>query len=166
MKERAPRIKVLVQAQMRADGPSVSVCIRDVGPRGMLLQAEQPPVRGTYVEISGPGLSVVGQVVWAKNRRFGIMTRERLNPQAFVRNMSAPKAADPATAIAAQRGGVAAAPRMRTADQSRNHASLIQFALAIAFFVAVAGLLADSLYARLTATFGSVSTHMNTSATP
>lgn len=69
---REPRTKDLIRASMRAGGPRAEICIRDISRRGLLVQAPRVPSRGTIVEIALPGYSFAGQVVWAKDRRFGI----------------------------------------------------------------------------------------------
>jgi hypothetical protein len=69
---REHRTKVLIRATMRAGGPRIGICIRDVSRRGLLVQAPSVPARGTIVEIMLPDYSIAGQVMWAKDRRFGI----------------------------------------------------------------------------------------------
>lgn len=79
MKPREPRRDVLIQARMRVGGSRCDVCIRNISSRGLLVQAATAPSRGAYVEIfSGPH-TIVGRVVWQKNRRFGIQTQDRLD---------------------------------------------------------------------------------------
>ena len=84
MKPREPRRSVVIQARMRLDGVWSDVCIRNISSRGMLLQAAAAPPRGTYVEIFRGRHSVVAQVRWCKDRRFGIHTRERMDVDAII----------------------------------------------------------------------------------
>jgi len=63
---------------MRADGPVTDVCVRNVSTRGMLLQACRAPAPGSYVEIVLPETSIVARVVWSKDRRFGVASRDRI----------------------------------------------------------------------------------------
>jgi hypothetical protein len=79
---RAPRRRVSIVARMRAGGTPVSVCVRDISPRSMLLEGASAPSPGTYVEIIGPEASIAGQVIWSRDDRFGVRTRERLNVRA------------------------------------------------------------------------------------
>jgi hypothetical protein len=79
---RAPRRRVSIPARMRAGGAPVSVCIRDISPRSMLLEVAVAPLPGTFVEIIGAEASIAGQVIWSKDDRFGVRTRERLNVKA------------------------------------------------------------------------------------
>jgi hypothetical protein len=48
----------------------------------MLLEAGAAPSPGTFVEIIGPEASIAGQVIWSRDGRFGVRTRERLNVKA------------------------------------------------------------------------------------
>lgn len=70
---------MLIRARMRAGGPATDVCVRNVSSRGMLLLAHEVPAAGTYVEILLPDDVVVGRVMWASDRRFGIRTNERIS---------------------------------------------------------------------------------------
>ncbi len=76
---RESRRKVLIRAKMRAGGLPTEVCIRDVSSRGVLIQAAASPARGTYVELIVANQRLVGRVVWGKERRFGIQTRDPVN---------------------------------------------------------------------------------------
>lgn len=78
LRPRDTRHSVLIRGRMRADGPFVDVCIRNVSQNGMMLQAPQAPRRGAFVEVRLPEDTVVGQVIWASDRRFGIKTRDRV----------------------------------------------------------------------------------------
>jgi hypothetical protein len=48
----------------------------------MLLEVAVAPLPGTFVEIIGAEASIAGQVIWSKDDRFGVRTRERLNVKA------------------------------------------------------------------------------------
>jgi hypothetical protein len=79
---RPPRRRVNILARMRAGGAPVGVCIRDISPRSMLLEGATAPSPGTFVEIIGQEAFIAGQVIWSKDGRFGVRTRERLNVKA------------------------------------------------------------------------------------
>jgi hypothetical protein len=86
---REHRRKVSIRANMRAGGPRMDVCIRDISSRGLMLQASVPPPRGTYVEIIGAEQTIVGCVIWTKDRRFGVRTRDRIDVSAAIRGIPA-----------------------------------------------------------------------------
>lgn len=140
------RHKVLLQVRMRVGGAFVNICLRDISSRGMLAQAESPPVRGTFVEIVHCHRSVVGQVRWASGRRFGIALRDRIVVEAFLQE---PRSAKPGPAV------VAREPRLARADVRASHARSIaisarmQFVLIAGGAVMLGGFLANSSYAYL-----------------
>lgn len=154
---RGERRKVLVRARMRGNGPPVDVCIRDVSARGMLVQAGTPPPRGTFVELSGGGLPVVGQVVWAKDRRFGVQTRDTLYPANFVEDFGKPDAVHRGpSAATATRNGWRAKPKPGDHAGSQAMANFVQFAAAAAVFIAAAGGIAFVLHDTLAGTVQNV----------
>jgi hypothetical protein len=134
---REARRKVLIRATMRAGGPRSDVCIRDISTRGIMAQASAPPPRGTYVDLDCAGHQIVGIVIWRRERRFGIRTRERINVAALAGRIAPeiltpqPRRAGPAPLAAAKAG----------AGASRALAGRMEFAL-IAIFAAalIAGL--------------------------
>lgn len=79
MKKRDHRQKVLIRARMRSDCIDCEACIRDVSATGLLMQAPDAPLRGAYVEVLANGEAIVGRVVWASGRRFGVAMQDRLN---------------------------------------------------------------------------------------
>lgn len=154
---RGPRRKVLVRARMRGHGAPVDVCVRDVSARGMLVQAASPPPRGAFVELSGGGLPIVGQVVWAKDRRFGVSTRETLYPDHFVEDFGNPNAPyRGASAATRTRAGWRATRRSGGYDGSRAAGSLMQYAAAVLLFAAAAGGIGWVLHDTLMSTVRSV----------
>ncbi len=62
----------------------MDVCIRDITSNGMMLQTHEPPPRGTYVEIIGASQTIIGRVIWAKDRRFGVRTNDPINVSAAI----------------------------------------------------------------------------------
>lgn len=86
---REPRHKVLIRATLRASGPRTEVCVRDISARGMMIQAGNPPARGTYVDVEWAGHQIVGIVVWRRDHRFGVNTCERINVAAMLLGVSA-----------------------------------------------------------------------------
>jgi hypothetical protein len=150
---REPRRKVLIRATMRAGGPRTDVCIRDVSARGMLVQASAPPPRGTYVDLDCAGYQIVGVVIWHKERRFGIRTRERINvaalagripPEILIPHRRGSRASPPA----AMRGGGGA---------SRALAGRMEFALVAAFAAALVAGLGMTVFETLSRPFEAIS---------
>lgn len=78
---RDPRRPVVLAATARGSDVRAEVCIRNISARGMLISVAVPPARGSYVEILVGGHFIVGRVVWVGDGRFGIRTRDKLDPE-------------------------------------------------------------------------------------
>jgi hypothetical protein len=147
---REPRRKVLIRATMRAGGPRTDVCIRDISSRGMMVQAGAPPPRGTFVDLDCAGHQVVGLVIWRRERRFGVQTRDRINVHALAGRIAPEILARP------RRGaGPSAAAR---AGPGRVSAGRMEFAIVAIFAAALVAALGISAFQALSRPFGAVST--------
>jgi hypothetical protein len=160
MKDRAARRKVLIRAQMRAGGLPVDVCIRDVSPQGMLLQAEAPPARGSYVEIVTAGGGVAGQITWVTERRFGIRLRDAIDVNAFASPGGSLKPAQPHSSSNPRNKRLFRDSRSQDSAQalerSRHWATVAQFTFVVAVAAIAAIAFALKLHEALSATFQSV----------
>ena len=140
---RAPRRPVMIPARMRAGGGPVDICIRDMSARAMLVEAASPPPAGTYVEIIGADHSITGRVLWVREQRFGVRTRERLNlavtpaQQRAAQLIAQPAAPLPGDASRGSATAPAAADLQHRADRSRAASRAMEYA-AIALCAAVA----------------------------
>ena len=128
----AVRRKVLLRGRMRgAQGASfTAICVRDVSPRGMLLQTNAPPPRGMVIEVYVAHQLIIARVIWAGDRRFGVMTRDRVDIASLL--------GEPGTSLVSvpDRGRAAPPRRAPTAEESRETGRWFQFA---AMGVACAG---------------------------
>lgn len=157
---RGPRRKVLLRAEMRAGGPKMDICIRDVSTRGMLVQAGVPPPRGTYVEIVTAGVPIVGKVVWAGNRRFGIAMRDPIDVRGFVERIERPGAASKPPRVESAKPRLWAASPATTFEISRRTAGAAEFFSIAAACLLVAVVIATLMFDQLSAVFGRVSRHL------
>jgi hypothetical protein len=155
-KPREVRHSVLIRARMRAGGPAADVCVRNVSSRGMLLQAHEVPEPGSYVEILLPDAVVVGRVMWAAERRFGIRARDRIPIHRLIGGHS--RQSD-SMAMAAQRGRPCA-----TIAEARSDARLagrsMQFLVLVLCSVAAAGLAALLVFRALSSVSDKISQHL------
>ena len=157
-KRRDERYRVLVRATMRAGGRRVDVCIRDVSLRGMCVVTAKPPPRGTVVELSGPLAPIVGEVIWASERRFGIAVGGRIDlPRLFAQrtNDASPHEVVPLPAYAR-----APAPKARSADENRHAGRAMQFIFMAFLVIAAAVLIGGLVYDNLAAATDRVSAAM------
>lgn len=147
---RLPRQKVLVRARMRVGAAESDVCIRDMSARGMLVQANAPPGRGTLVVIDCEGWPVPGQVIWCGDRRFGIQTRDTLDVDWFLERLNRLDAKWEAPAAPRVRAG---APRPRSHAESRATSRTLQFATIVGACAAGAAAIALTLHSQLSGAF-------------
>lgn len=154
-KAREDRHSVLIRARMRAGGPALDVCVRNVSSRGMLLQANDVPAQGTYVEILLPDTVVVGRVMWTSERRFGIRARDRIPLHKLING----HARRPGAAAAApQRAAPSKAARGKASARSVGQS--MQFVFLVACGVAAAGGIAMLAYRTLSSLSDKVTAHL------
>jgi hypothetical protein len=153
LKAREEREKVVLRARMRADGPPVDVCIRDISSFGMMLQAGSPPSRGTYVEIETAHEIVVGRVIWTRERKFGIKTRDRIT-LSRMRGRAVLDAAAGAPCRRPRRRGLAVAAHP---DGARLLGRAIDFTIVAAAAAALAAIFGGLAYGTLSKPFATVS---------
>jgi hypothetical protein len=149
---------------MRAGGTYVDICIRDISSRGMLVQTNAPPSRGAYIEICRPGRIIVARVVWTKERRFGITTRERMNVDAFVAEAANGGAADqasPATPWPHVDRRTARRPDVRqSAERSRHISAALEFGFILACSALAAVSVANAVHDSLSRPFDVIATKL------
>ena len=149
---REPRRKVMIRAAMRAEGPPLDVCVRDISSRGLMIQTRTPPPRGTYIQIECAGHVIVGIVVWRRDHRFGVNTCERIDAAALARER-APTIASPRPRGGAGKAGAAA----RITPQGRIFAARMEFAIVALFAVMLVGALGATAFQTLSRPIAAVS---------
>ena len=154
---RDTRRKVLIRARMHAEGPSADVCIRDVSARGLLIQASAAPPKGSYVEIVLDGHWIVGRVIWGKDRRFGVQSRDRIDVPGIVKGRPG-RAAPPDPAR--RPGFTPSPPRRAAAGTSQALAKSVEFAVIAAFAAALVAAVGMTAFETLSRPFANVSAHL------
>lgn len=144
---RETRIPVHIPSRMRSGAEWMDACIRNVSSRGLLLESENPPAPGTYVDLRRGSQIVIGRVVWRKDRLFGVRAQDRIEIDALLNEPRlARPAAKPETTAKPERRSKSRADTdrdvARQLERSRQLSSAIQFA-----FIAVAGISASSIIA-------------------
>jgi hypothetical protein len=87
---REPRQATATPARLNSDGGWQNVCIRNISSRGLMVELQNPPPRGHYLEVRRGGHVIVGRVVWATGYRAGIVTQERLDVAAVLAEQKLP----------------------------------------------------------------------------
>ena len=145
VKTREPRRTVFVPARMRVGSAWSDVCIRNVSSRGMMLQSDSPPPRGSYVEVRRGTQVVIGRAVWVGGRALGVRTQDRVPIEAIVnepRRTAAPSEGE----RRADRDRTAAVDAAKRAARSQRFASAFQFAVIAVAGLGAAGLAATKVY--------------------
>ena len=118
----------MIKARMRVGAAWNDVCILDISPRGLAMQAAAPPPRGTYLEVRRGDHEILARVVWVNRHRFGVRTQDVLAIEQIVSrpDLSAPTpcADEP---IAERRGS------QRSAAERHEASRLLSRAMEFAF---------------------------------
>ena len=138
LKPRDERLKVLIRARMRIGASWADVCIVNITPGGLGMQAARPPKHGDYVEIQRGAHVIVGRVIWSGTHRFGVRAQGTLPVDSIMNDPDRQLVG----AAAAERP--AAAPRPRAHQlESRIRVRLFEFlciaGVGVGFALAVAG---------------------------
>lgn len=157
LRPRDARHAVLIRGRMRADGPFVDVCIRNVSKNGMMLQAPQAPQRGTFVEVRLPEDTVIGQVVWSSDRRFGIKTRDRVPVWKI---LGKPSPIERGSGGAPRMATAGATLSMRARSDARATSRTMEFLFLALGVAAFAGFLALAGYEALAHLTAQITTHL------
>lgn len=71
---RKPRRLIVAKARMFDGTRQCDVVIGNVSRGGLMAKCQTPPAPGSRVEIRHGDLYIVGRVVWAQHRRFGLQS--------------------------------------------------------------------------------------------
>lgn len=137
MKLREPRQKVLIQARVRAGSSWSDAHIVNMSSRGMLVQSQTTPKRGSYLEIRRGPHAIVARVIWADSGRFGVRTQDCVYAADLLANKVTAIARKSATVVTERR---AEARNGTDHELNRFKARTFQFATLIALALAAASL--------------------------
>jgi hypothetical protein len=148
MKPREPRHKVLVRARIKVGVGWHDGCILNVSSRGLLLQAADPPPRGSYLEIRRGALVIVARVVWTKSHRFGVKSQDALPVKSILRDVEVPATGEGVRVGERRQAGRTGLP---TRVRSRHQGRAIEYGFVLALVAAAAGVAASEVHAVLSA---------------
>ena len=149
MKSREPRNKVLVKARMQCGSRWQDVGILNFSTHGLGLSCDQPPQRGTYIELRRGPFVMVARVAWAKGHRFGARTQDAVASIAITGALPPNRSLKPGSTVLERRS--ATRPReMRIVDSARHRGRVMEFAGVALAIGAGAALVAETAYAQLT----------------
>ncbi|MEO8142433.1 MAG: hypothetical protein ABI617_07225 [Sphingomicrobium sp.] len=133
---------------MKAGPVWQDTCILNISSRGMLMQAADPPVSGSYLEIRRGALVIVARVMWTKTHRFGVKTQDTLPIDAIVRNIELAVVGEGMRIGQRRQAGRVS---LSTATRSRHQGRAIEYGFAVALAMAVAGFAGSEVYRVLAA---------------
>ena len=88
MKHREQRNKVLAKARMQCGARWQDVAILNYSAHGLGLTCEDPPPRGTFIEVRRGPFVIIARVAWTKGHRFGVRTQDPVASVAILSNAS------------------------------------------------------------------------------
>ena len=113
-----------------------------------MLQMASPPKPGTYVEITAEGASIAARVIWRREHKCGVRTREKIDVEALVGNSSIKLVERPAAAERPRRQA-----GLQQADAARVLGRAIDFWLVTGGGVVLAICAATAVYQLLSGSF-------------
>lgn len=75
---RPSRATISLPAKMRVGDDFVEVTIVNCSETGLLVRCDEPPAAETEVEIKRRGTTILGTVIWAAGRRFGVRAEKTI----------------------------------------------------------------------------------------
>ena len=155
-KRRHLRRKVLIPARLKQDAGWFDICIRDISPKGLLVQGGSPPKRGSYVEVRRGNHLIIAKVAWAKDQQFGLTTQDIVPVDALIHRPDAAafgRSQTPSNDVRPERRAEPRVSSEQAAARSRHISAMIQYGFALIFVVAcavaLAGFVQDSLHRSL-----------------
>jgi hypothetical protein len=136
MKAREERRRVVLPVRMRVGAGWDDACILDISSRGLMIRAQAPVARGSYVELRKGEHAIVARVVWQDERRLGLCTQDRLEVEQIL-------SGKPAAAVQLVSTKLRTSERRsvpRSHEESRTRARLFEFATVALFGASLAAL--------------------------
>lgn len=125
MTPREERASVLFPVRIRDDDHWSDGRIRNVSSRGLMLEMETPPPRGSFIEIRRGDIVIVGQVRWSSGGRCGLRTQDRVPVDRLGHHNAEPRHTSDAEAVE-RRVQVRVMTPQEIAERSRSRARLFQ----------------------------------------
>jgi hypothetical protein len=89
---RSRRSHLLMTATLEIAGRALKVTLRNLSEEGAQVEAADLPVEGTQLLFRKGDLAIVGQIVWTKDKQAGIRFDRKLETEAVLNHIPAPRA--------------------------------------------------------------------------
>jgi len=126
MTPREKRESVLFPVRVRDDDHWSDGRIRNVSSRGLMLEMESPPPRGSFIEIRRGDIVIVGQVRWSSGAQCGLRTQDRVPVERLGHHSAAPLHHFTGAEPVERRVQVRVMTPQEIAERSRSRARLFQ----------------------------------------
>lgn len=158
LKPREQRYAARILAEMRSGAGWATVTIGNVSNRGVMLRCEDPPERGTFVELRCRNTVIVARVVWSGRGSCGLRTQDRVDREALFGRAPGPATAatpdEPACTRRASRATVIRASH----EQSRLSGQLGEWLAVTAMGAFLSVLAGQFVFDTLTGAFSQAAT--------
>lgn len=116
----------MIAVRMRVGARWLDARILNISSRGLMLHAEDPPPRGSYLELRRGAHAIVARVMWSGDERVGVMSQDAISADQLIRDLPPNSGA----VIGEERR---AAPRLAATahESSRWHGRSMEFAAVV-----------------------------------
>jgi len=139
----------MIKARMRVGSGWRDACILDLSSRGLMIQANNPPAGGSYLELRRGRHVIIARVMWSRDRRCGLRAQDELPTEAII---AEPDQTTGPLIVAGKGRRVspaARAPRITDHERSRCRSRAWEFAslalVGVAFATLAYGAVANAL---------------------
>ena len=150
------RESVLFPVRVRDDDHWSDGRIRNVSSRGMMLEMEDPPPRGSFIEIRRGDIVIVGQVRWSSDTQCGLRTQDRVPVDRLAHPTAGPRHHFTGAEPMERRVQVRVMAPQEIAERSRARARFFQSASLIIVGITGAVFLAMLMFDLLDDTFSAI----------
>lgn len=160
MKPREERKNVILPVRIRQDSKWVDARIRNVSSRGIMIQMDDPPAKGTFLEVRRQQVVIVGQVRWSNGNCCGLRTQDKVPVHALKPNGGAPMDRQDERAPVERRASVRVVSPEEIAERSRLKAMLFQKVVLVAAGLIGAIFVATLIYELLSYPLSEITKHL------
>jgi len=150
----------MVPVRIRQDTKWSDASIRNVSSRGMMLVMDDPPPKGSFIEIRRQQAVMVGQVRWSGKGRCGIRTQDVVPVSYLTSKVASAPRGNAAAGAVDRRASVRVLTPAEISERSRIKAIYFQRLSLAAAGVIGALLLVTLMYEILSRPFAAIAEHM------
>ena len=154
LKPREDRRAIVLSARVRAGPGWGDACILNISSRGLMIYAQCAAEPGSFVELHRGAQRIVARVVWRKNHRIGLCSRNPLPVEDIITGDTAAAAGPAITANMM----IERRKQPRDAERSRERSRAIEFVSVVLIGAVLAGSAATYVQQTLSRSLSAVET--------